>query len=49
MGSCVVKKTAVLAAIALVALAMHEPAAAADAVMTSKAPARSLPYDWGGF
>src|SRR5690242_1201561 len=49
MCSCVVKKTPLVATIALVALAMHGPAAAADAVTAPKAPAGSLPYDWAGF
>src|SRR4051794_26511445 len=45
----VVKKTPLLATIALVVLAMHDSVAAADAVVASKAPAKSLPYDWAGF
>ncbi|HEX4553807.1 MAG TPA: carbohydrate porin [Xanthobacteraceae bacterium] len=48
MCGCVVKRIPVLATIALVVLAMHDPAAAADAVVASKAPAYSLPYDWAG-
>ncbi|HEY2136524.1 MAG TPA: carbohydrate porin [Xanthobacteraceae bacterium] len=39
-----------LATVALVALAVHDPAAAADHdVMPVKAPAKPLPYDWTGF
>jgi high affinity Mn2+ porin len=45
-----VKKIPVLATVALVALAVHDPAAAADpAVVAVKAPAKPPAYDWDGF
>src|SRR3954447_12875764 len=50
MSSRVVTKTPLLVAIALAGLAMHDPAAAADAAVTAaKAPAWPLSYDWAGF
>src|SRR5258705_11790385 len=46
---CVVKKAPILATVALVALAVHDPAAAADPAVAVKAPATPPTYDWDGF
>jgi len=44
-----VKKAPILATVALVALAVHDPAAAADPAVAVKAPATPPTYDWDGF